>query len=136
MKNFYLLAAALFSLALFSSCSRDSQDVISSAREIVVRGEWSVAHYYNTEDRTALFNGATLSFRSDGRFLVEENGITQSGSWQLLTGADRNEIIQMNLDGGATHVQDLDAYWNVDSKDIATLSMTDGAGKSLRITRN
>jgi len=135
MKNLFLLALASLSLTFFSSCSRDSQDVVSSTREIVVRGEWVVDYYYNTADRTALFNSTTFTFRSNGTFILTDNGMQQTGSWQMLTGVDRKEILQMEFDGAAAHVQGLNADWKVAEKDPSHLSMTGSEGSTLRLRR-
>jgi len=79
-KPFFTAFLLLFSL-VFTRCSSDKTDLVSSTGEVLVKNIWTVDYYYNNQDMTDEFNSSRLLFSSTGAVGYQKNGETIPGTW-------------------------------------------------------
>src|SRR5438270_3321677 len=100
MKTRILSARLLFILlvVLFVRCTPSRQDYVSSAKEIVSTGKWSIDYYYSGQNQTSSFYNYQFSFQNNGIVICDLGSSTVSGTWSTIHDVNSNEIMSINID--------------------------------------
>lgn len=135
MKSLKLTATLIFiiSTSIFYSCAPENMDYVSSTKEIISQGKWSVAYYYAGQDKTAQYSTYQFSFTGNGNVTVSNGTNSFSGTWSTVTDINRNEVLRINL-GQEPHLQELSEQWCVSSCQTDVVSMKVN-GNELRIRK-
>jgi hypothetical protein len=128
-----LFAAFLFSLCLvFSRCSSDKTDFISSTEEVLVKSVWTVDYYYNSQDMTDEFSSSRLLFSSTGVVGYQINGETIAGRWSRKVDAANNELIDLQFNTSNANVGMLNETWKLMSRSPNLLQFEDNGSADVR----
>jgi hypothetical protein len=131
MKITNLLAGTLLSLStlLFTNCTAD-RDFVSTPREILSEGSWSISSLYASGDKTGLYAGHSFSFGTNGTVTVSSHGESVSGTWRWIKYAN-SEVLQLQLPGAAG-LQELQGPWTLQEWNRRAMTLkAEGASLSL-----
>jgi len=82
-----IILIAIFSVMLFTSCSKDTPEVVQKNLE---SGDWKITYYYDKDhEETSDYSGYTFVFNDDGTLSATTSSGTISGSWS--TGNDDSQ---------------------------------------------
>lgn len=112
---------------LFVSCTRESVDYFSTARETISAGEWRVDYYFSGQDKTAQFRNYQFSFRGDGKLMATDGASSLNGAWNLVKDVNRNEELRISME--EPFLQDLNQKWTVTSTDAAKITLKAAGGE-------
>ena len=127
-----LFAAFLFSLCLvFSRCSSDKTDFISSTEEVLVKNVWTVDYYYNSQDMTGEFSSSRLLFSNTGVVGYQINGETIAGKWSRKIDAANNELIDLQFNTSNGNVGMLNETWKLMSRSPNLLQFEDNGSTNV-----
>jgi hypothetical protein len=134
MKNlkFFSYLFIILSTSFFTSCTRESIDYTSTAREIIATGEWSVDYYYAGRDKTQQFSNYRFNFIGNGTVTANSTSGSINGTWNIVRDVNRNEVLGINIT--EAHFQELNDHWTVTGADKALIIMKD-AGSELRLRK-
>jgi len=135
MKNakFFSYLLIIISTSLFVSCTRESVDYYGSTpKETITKSQWSVDYYFAGNDRTAQFNNFRLNFNTNGIVVANDGTHTIDGSWNMLTNADRNNVLKISMP--EAQLQDMNDQWtiSVTSNDLLIMK---GGEKEMRLKK-
>lgn len=124
MKTLKLSSVLLFIIinCFFAGCTREPLAYISTTKEIISQGKWSVDYYFSGQDKTAQFSNYQFIFTGNGTVTASDSGHSYTGTWSMVTGVNRNEILKINLDH-VPDLQELNNQWSVDDKSSNWVSM-------------
>lgn len=124
MKNQKLASILIFIISthFFISCTRESADYTSTAKEIISQGTWVVDYYYAGQNKTAQFSNYQFSFIGNGTVTALNGGNSFSGTWSVVTDVNRNEVLKINL-VQEPNLQELNNQWSVGDKTSLSVSM-------------
>lgn len=114
----------IFSSFLFTRCTAD-RDFVSTPREILSQGSWSVASLSTGGAPTSQFAGYTLSFGSGNTVIVSGSDEPVSGSWQWKHNV-QNEVLDLQLPDHSA-LKALNSQWTLEQWGLHTLTLKRGA---------
>jgi hypothetical protein len=124
------LFAALVSIA---ACSPKLEDV-STTKEVITQGQWSVSYYFNGQDRTADFHGYRFNFASAGTLTATNDTDTFNGSWSITKDDKFKDILLISL-GTTSKLTSLNAEWHVTTVGLNNVAMKDTTNVQLLIQK-
>jgi len=85
------------SLALLTACSKKENLATGNLSTQLMESTWAI-HYFNAgSDNTGDFSGYIFNFSSNGTCSVKKGNSTFAGSWQVVSGENNVEKLQMNI---------------------------------------
>lgn len=136
MKTFSLatVIGLLMLACTLTSCSRDSFDDLSTdTTQLISKGKWTVAYYFDGADKTALVQQYRLVFNANGTVAADDGINTFPGSWNLAHGVDRSDVLVMNF--SCQELSGFNLRWNVNEKADTLLQLRNGASFQLRLRK-
>ncbi|MFL5738721.1 MAG: hypothetical protein ACJ75B_00780 [Flavisolibacter sp.] len=115
--------ALILSLAFLSNCSPKLEDV-STTKEVLTQGKWSVNYYFNGQDRTDEFHGFQFNFYTSGALSATKDSSSYSGTWTIRKDDQYKDILTINLDNQAA-LNDLNSEWHVTTVGLNNVAMKD-----------
>ena len=125
-RPFFTAVLSLFSL-VFTRCSSDKTDLLSSTGEVLVKNIWTVDYYYNNQDMTGEFSSSRLLFSSTGAVGYQINGETIAGRWSRKIDAANNELIDLQFNTSNANVGMLNETWKLISRSPNLLQFDDNS---------
>ncbi|HEU0065287.1 MAG TPA: hypothetical protein VFQ58_09655 [Flavisolibacter sp.] len=137
MKTRILSARLLFILLIvfFVRCTPSHQDYVSSAKEIVSTGKWSVDYYYSGQNQTSSFYNYQFSFQNNGIVICDLGSSVVTGTWSTIHDVNSNEIMSINIDCQQPNIMELNTKWSVTQLTTTEVGMQNGSSSQLRIKR-
>jgi len=130
MKNVKLFAQLLIIVsALFASCSPENLNDVSSPKQILSKGQWSVDYYFSGQDKTSLYNDFHFSFIGNGTVTAINGTNTIKGTWSMITDVSRNQVLKINIDSQEPFLLELNDQWSVTNSSTDAISMKDASGE-------
>jgi hypothetical protein len=124
--------AFLFLLSLvFTRCSTDTKDLVSSTGEVLVKNIWTVDYYYNNQDMTGEFSSSRLLFSSTGAVGYQKNGETISGTWKEKIDAANNELVILQFNTTNADISRLNESWKLISRSANSLQFAGDNGTDI-----
>jgi hypothetical protein len=111
----------LLSSLVFTRCSSDKTDLVSSTGEVLIKNIWTVDYYYNNQDMTGEFSTSRLLFSSTGAVGYQKNGETISGTWSEKIDAAKNQWIILQFNTTNSHISRLNESWKLMRRSANTL---------------
>ncbi|MEO6070576.1 MAG: hypothetical protein ABIN57_00290 [Chitinophagaceae bacterium] len=130
MKYPKTLAAMLLlcSSLIFGSCSPNF-DYLSTTKEIISQGNWSVGYFYADTDKTNSFSEYSFRFNNGGILDCKRINDSCTGKWKVAKDIEGNEVINMELTTQDASLLQLNGNWKVTGKNIANIALkTEGRG--------
>jgi hypothetical protein len=128
------LCLALFAaLVSFSACSPELEDV-STTKEVITQGEWSVSYYFNGQDRTADFHGYRFDFAMAGTVTATNDSTSINGNWSITKDDKFKDILLISL-GTTSKLTSLNSEWHVTTVGLNNLAMKDTTNVQLLFTK-
>ncbi|HEY2721976.1 MAG TPA: hypothetical protein VGI82_09625, partial [Chitinophagaceae bacterium] len=116
MKNQKLFLFAfillIFSL-LFAGCTKNSDAVVSSTEEMLVKSPWFIDYYFDSQDMTSSYSSSRLLFSSTGVVGYQSNGQTIVGKWSSSVDVSNNEMVDLQFDTNNADVMALNKSWKL-----------------------
>ena len=109
----FFAAFLLLSSLVFTRCSSDKTDLVSSTGEVLIKNIWTVDYYYNNQDMTREFSSSRLLFSSTGAVGYQKNGETISGTWSEKIDAANNEWIILQFNTTNSGISRLNESWKL-----------------------
>ena len=146
--------------AIASSCSKDTQPILSSLtneyvqKAIVASGTWKVTYFIDGgKDLTSDFDTYLFQFENDGSAAVNSSGIgiLYSGMWNVLKGINPlpesisyhrgelyNNSLRINVHGNY-HMDGISGLWKIGKLTLSEIWLTIGdsnSGKEIHLVMN
>ncbi|HEX2608300.1 MAG TPA: hypothetical protein VHK91_13015 [Flavisolibacter sp.] len=134
MKYLNSVFGVLLLILSLSSCS-PQQDAITSTREIISQGNWTVDYYFPGQNRTEQFLNYAFHFRGDGTLTIEQGSQVATGNWSLVHDVNRNEVIALQINSSNPQITSLNEHWSVVDRNLSALAMKDGNNVELRLKK-
>jgi len=131
MKNVKLFAQLLIivSTSFFASCSPENLNDLSTPKEIISKGQWSVDYYFSGQDKTSLYNNFHFSFIGNGTVTATNGTNTINGTWSMITDVSRNQVLKINIDSQEPYLLELNDQWSITNSSTDAISMKDASGE-------
>lgn len=126
MKNAKLLAALLLSVSslLFTRCTADRADFVSTPREILSEGAWAVKSFYAGADKTGNYAAYSFSFKGNGQLTATNSSEEANGRWRWIQNV-QSEVLDLQLDNHAD-LNELGEQWTLTQWDRHHLTLQRG----------
>jgi hypothetical protein len=136
MKNVKLAVSLLIlaSTSFFTSCTPENLDYISTTKEIISKGQWSVDYYYSGQDKTTQYSNYQFSFLANGSLVGAGSASSFTGTWSMERDVNRNDVIRITINSQEPHLMELNEQWNVTDKANDAVTMKEG-NDELRIRK-
>ena len=136
MKSAKLFALLLIisTSMLFTNCS-PRQDDISTTKEILSEGKWSVDYYFAGQDQTGLYTNYTFTFNLNGAVVCEQGTTSNTGTWSLIKDGSRNDVLLIQLNTLEPHLIQLSEEWKVTDQTLSVIAMRDVNSTQLRFKK-
>ena len=129
-KPFFTAFLLLFSL-VFTRCSSDKTDLVSSTGEVLVKNIWTVDYYYNNQDMTDEFSSSRLLFSSTGAVGYQKNGEIIPGTWSEKIDAANNEWVILQFNTTNADISRLNESWKLISRSGNSLQFDGNNGTDI-----
>lgn len=131
MKNVKLFAQLLIiaTASLFASCSPQNLNDLSTPKEIISKGQWSVDYYFSGQDKTSLYNNFHFSFIGNGTVTATNATNTITGTWSMITDVSRNKVLKINIDSQEPYLLELNDQWSIINSSTDAITMKDASGE-------
>jgi hypothetical protein len=117
----------VISTSIFTRCTREPLDYISTTKEFISQGNWKVDYYYAGQDKTAQYTGHQFIFNADGTIYGTDGNNTFNGSWNTITDVNRNDVLQIHINASDPRLMELNEHWTVRETGAVVISMKEGA---------
>lgn len=115
----------LFSSFLFTNCTTE-RDFVSTPREIIAQGSWSVKSLYAGSEQANQYAAYTFTFSPGGTVTVSSPEETVEGSWRWIRNV-QSEVLQLELPDHS-RLAELKAPWTLEQWGLHTLTLKSGTG--------
>ena len=129
-RPFFTAVLSLLSL-VFTRCSSDKTDLLSSTGEVLVKNIWTVDYYYNNQDMTGEFSSSRLLFSSTGAVGYQKNGETIPGTWSERVDAVNNEWVILQFNTTNAEISMLNESWRLISRSGNSLQFEGDSGADI-----
>lgn len=140
MKSTKLLFTSILLLLAFSfsNCSKDN-NTASTTSDALIRNNWNVNYYFNSQDLTSNYNGYQILFSNTGLLVAQKSNQTVTGDWSNTVDGNNNEQINLNFNTSDANLIQLNRQWIVASKTSTTIEFESSENTSpietLRISK-
>lgn len=136
MKRFFMiLAVALCSVLVFSSCKKD-ENILNY--DEVLQGKWLVANISPANNDTYLEEGTTVEFKSDYTFVLgsQWNATLKSTLWgtSMERGTHDVYLLMLGMDNKENSFTVMEARINLSGNDVLYLDCDDPFVPSIKYT--
>ncbi|HWJ90587.1 MAG TPA: hypothetical protein VNR87_05720, partial [Flavisolibacter sp.] len=114
-------------------CSPKLED-ISTTKEVISQGQWSVSYYFNGQDHTADFHGYRFDFASSGTLTASNDSANYSGSWSIVKDDNFKDIMLINF-GTTSKLTYLNSEWHVTTVGLNNVAMKDTTNVQLLLQK-
>jgi hypothetical protein len=120
---------ALLVSLLFSRCTKDTSDTVSSTEQVLIRTPWSIDYYFDVQDMTGTYTHSILLFSSTGAVGYQKSGKTIAGKWSRKVDASNNELIDLQFNTTDADVMQLNRTWKLTDHTASSFDFeeTDGS---------
>ena len=134
MKNVQLrlFLLLLMSPLFFTSCTKESLNHLSTSKEIISQGTWTIDYYFEGQDKTAQFHDYQFSFNGNGSFTVTKGTSTFSGTWTTTRNTDYSEKMSIHFETSNADLTPIENSWNVGAMSLNSVAMQNEASNQLR----
>jgi hypothetical protein len=132
MKSTQLAVSAIlfFSSLFFISCSPDLP-YVSTTKEVITQGTWSVDYYYYGADKTAQYQNYVFNFSTTGVIKCTNGADVYEGSWSTVKDPSRTDLLTLSLDNQQPVLGELNGTWNITTINISNVAMKNGSNTQL-----
>lgn len=123
-----LLCASFF----FTNCT-PKEDNLSTPKEILTRGNWTVEYYFNGSNHTNNYNEYSFSFSPGGNLNCSNTAAQYAGDWRVIQNT-QSEMLSIKLSAAQADLLELNDDWTISSFDAQTISLQK-AGEQLRLRK-
>lgn len=118
-----------------SSCTPSRQEYLSSTKEIISTGKWTIQYFYSGQNQTSSFSNYQFSFQNNGIVICNMDSTTISGSWSIVHDLNNNDVLQMNINSQQSTLMQLNSSWNVTDKTMSEIGMKDAQSAQLQFRK-
>ena len=116
-----LFTSFLFALTfIFSNCSKNNS-VISSTEETLIRNNWAVDYYFNSQDLTSNYGSYRLLFSNTGLLVAQKDSESIMGSWSSSHDVNNNEVIDLRFTTTDANLIQLNKQWKLIDQTFNTI---------------
>ena len=133
-KHFAFLLLVCTSL-FFINCTPSRQDYLSSTKEIISTGKWTVNYFYSGQNQTSSLSNYKFSFQNNGIVICNLDSTDVSGSWSIIHDLNNNDVLVININSQQTSLMQLNASWNVTDKSTSEVGMKNANSAKLQFRR-
>jgi len=132
MKSTQLAVSAilLFTSLFFVRCSPDLP-YVSTTKEVITQGTWSIDYYYYGADRTAQYQNYVFSFSTTGVIKCTNGADVYEGSWSTVKDAGSTDLLTLSLDNQQTVLGELNGSWSITTINLSNVAMKNGSNTQL-----
>ena len=114
---------------LFSRCTKDTSDTVSSTEQVLIKTPWSIDYYFDLQDMTGTYTHSRLLFSSTGAVGYQKTGQAFMGKWSRKVDASNNELIDLQFNTTDADVMQLNRTWKLTDHTASSLQFeqTDGS---------
>ena len=140
MKTAKLLFVSLLltSTFFFSNCSKDN-NITSTTQDALIRNNWGVDYYFNTQDLTSNYGSYRILFSNTGLLVAQKNNETITGNWNTSLDGSNNELIDLNFNTTDANLIQLNRQWKIINKTSTTIEFEESepvnSNEALRIRK-
>ena len=116
----------LFTSLLFTNCTAE-RDFVSTPREIIAQGSWSVKSLYTGSEQAGQYAAYTFTFSPSGTVTVSSPEETVEGSWRWIRNV-QSEVLQLELPDHS-RLAALKAPWTLEQWGLHSLTLKRGADR-------
>ena len=127
----FFTAFVLLSALVFTRCSSDKTDLVSSTGEALIKNIWTVDYYYNNQDMTGQFSSSRLLFSSTGAVGYQKSGETTLGTWSEKLDVANNEWIILQFNTTNSDISGLNESWKLISRSGNSLQFEGDSGTDI-----
>ena len=137
MKNRKLFAFLLIvcTSQFFMHCTPARQEYLSSTKEILSTGKWTVNYFYSGQNQTSSFTNYQFSFQNNGIVICNLDSTTVNGSWSIIHDLNNNDVLMININCQQTTLMQLNTSWNVTDKSMNEIGMKDAGSAQLQFRK-
>jgi len=137
MKNRKLFAFLLIvcSSTFFIRCTPSRQEYLSSTKEILSTGKWTVNYFYAGQNQTSYFSNYQFSFQNNGIVICSVDSTIVNGNWSIIHDLNNNDVLVININSQQTSLMQLNASWNVTDKSTSAIGMKDSNSAELQFRK-
>jgi hypothetical protein len=126
-----LVCTSLF----FINCTPSKQEYLSSTKEIISTGKWTVNYFYSGQNQTSSLSNYKFSFQNNGIVICNLDSTDVSGSWSIIHDLNNNDVLVININSQQTTLMQLNASWNVTDKSTSEVGMKNANSAELQIRK-
>lgn len=115
----------LFSSFLFTNCTA-KRDFVSTPREIIAQGSWSVKSLYTGSEQAGQYAAYTITFSPSGTVTVNSPEETVEGRWRWIRNV-QSEVLQLELPDHS-RLAALRAPWTLEQWGLHSLTLKSSTG--------
>lgn len=132
--NVLMAGILVFVAALFTRCSPDYQDMLST-EELLTRTSWQVDNFTQSgTDVTAEFTDYQLFFGTDKTFTIKKDNTIITGTWQYVNN-NNVESVTLRIDTPNTRILLLNENWQLKAKSPTSVQMEEVNGADVNQLR-
>lgn len=129
---FFLLACTTL---FFISCTPSRQEYLSSTKEIISTGKWTVNYFYTGQNQTSVLSNYRFSFQNNGIVICNLDSTNVSGNWSIVHDLNNNDVLVININSQQTYLMQLNASWNVTSLSTSEVGMKNANSAELQFRK-
>ena len=122
----------------FSNCTKDN-NTASTTSDALIRNNWNVNYYFNSQDLTSNYNGYQILFSNTGLLVAQKNNQPITGSWNTTMDSKNNEQVNLNFTTSDANLLQLNHDWTITNKTSTTIEFESSENSSpletLRISK-
>ena len=137
MKTRKLFAFILFvcTSIFFINCTPSRQEYLSSTKEILSTGKWTVNYFYSGQNQTSTLSNYKFSFQNNGIVICNLDSTVVNGSWSIIHDLNNNDVLLININSQQSTLMQLNASWNVTDKSMNEIGMKDAGNAELQFRK-
>lgn len=105
---------------IFSNCSKNNT-VTSSTEETLIRSNWAVDYYFNSQDLTSNYGSYRLLFSNTGLLVAQKDNVSIMGSWSSSLDGNNNEVIDLSFNTTDANLVQLNKQWKLVDQTFNTI---------------
>lgn len=119
----------------FMHCTPSRQEYLSSTKEIISTGKWSINYFYSGQNQTSTFSNYRFTFQNNGIVICNTDSTVVNGSWSMIHDLNNNDVLVININCQQSSLMQLNASWNVTDKTTSEIGMKNGGTSELQFRK-
>ena len=128
---FLLVCTTLF----FTNCTPSKQEYLSSTKEIISTGKWTVNYFYSGQNQTSTLSNYRFSFQNNGIVICNLDSTNVSGNWSIVHDLNNNDVLVININSQQSYLMQLNASWNVTNITTSEVGMKNANSAELQFRK-